>query len=338
MPPYNRINASQFPKTRRRRLRLNPAIRDLVREHQLKTQDLVLPLFVIEGSQTREPISAMPGVFRYSLDQAIHTAQSAWRLGIKAIALFPVIAAHHKDTHASMAYNKSNLACRAIEAIKQHCPDLLVISDVALDPFTSHGQDGLIDQEGSVLNDATLDVLVKQSLCYARAGADILAPSDMMDGRIGVIRDALEAENHSNTIILSYAAKYASAFYGPFRDAIGSNAQLKGASKASYQMDPGNLKEALEEVRLDLDEGADLVMVKPGMAYLDVVQAIKSSFSCQTWVYQVSGEYAMLKAAAAQHGLAPKASIMESLLCMKRAGADAIITYFALEVAHWLDC
>jgi porphobilinogen synthase len=292
---------------------------------------------VLEGEAQRESVASMPGIERLSIDELLHEAAEIYGLGIPAIALFPVTPADRKSEDAREAYNPDGLAQRAVRAIKEKLPDLGVITDVALDPFTTHGQDGLIDAGGYVLNDETVEVLVKQALSHAAAGADIVAPSDMMDGRIGAIRHALEQEGHRNTRILAYSAKYASSFYGPFRDAVGSAASLGGGDKYSYQMDPANSDESLREVALDLEEGADIVMIKPGLPYLDIVRRIKDAFGAPTFVYQVSGEYAMLKAAA-QHGwLEEPAVVMESLLAIKRAGADAILTYFAKQAGRWLQ-
>jgi len=311
--------------------------RRLMRESQLGCDDLIYPVFVLEGEQQREAVPSMPGVERLSIDLLLAEAAVIHALGIPAMALFPVTPATAKSEDAHEAYNPDGLAQRAVRALKQAVPGLGIMTDVALDPFTTHGQDGLIDADGYVLNDVTVEVLVKQALSHAEAGADIVAPSDMMDGRIGAIRTALEGAGHCNTRILAYAAKYASSFYGPFRDAVGSSDNLGGGDKYSYQMDPANSDEALREVALDLEEGADMVMVKPGMPYLDIVRRVKQELGVPTFVYQVSGEYAMLKAAA-QHGwLDERAVVLESLLSMKRAGADAILTYFAKSVGQWLQ-
>jgi len=298
---------------------------------------LIYPVFVLEGQGRREPVASMPGVERMSIDVLLEEAGEAERLRIPAIALFPVTPAECKSDDAREAYNPDGLAQRAVRALKQAFPRLGVITDVALDPFTSHGQDGLVDAGGYVVNDATVAVLVKQALSHARAGADVVAPSDMMDGRVGAIRRALEAEGFVNTRILAYSAKYASSFYGPFRDAVGSAANLAGGDKFSYQMDPANSDEALREVELDLAEGADMVMVKPGLPYLDIVRRVKDRFGVPTFVYQVSGEYAMLKAAAQNGWLDEKKTVLESLLAFKRAGADGILTYYALHAARWLE-
>lgn len=327
---------SLYLSTRMRRMRADAFSRELMREHRLHAGDLIWPVFVHEGAG-RDAVASMPGVERLSLDALVEEAAQALALGIPAIAVFPVVAADRKSEQAEEAYNPDGIAQRAITALKQAVPGLGVISDVALDPFTSHGQDGLLDDEGYVANDETVEVLVRQALSHARAGADVVAPSDMMDGRVGAIREALEENGFCNTRILAYAAKYASGFYGPFRDAVGSTASLGGADKRSYQMDPGNTDEALHEAALDLDEGADMVLVKPGMPYLDIVRRIKEEFQMPTFVYQVSGEYSMLKAAAREGWLDERACVMESLLCIKRAGADAILTYFAKDVAGWLD-
>jgi porphobilinogen synthase len=311
--------------------------RRLMRETRLSSDDLIYPVFVLEGEQQREAVPSMPGVERLSIDLLLQEAAEIQALGIPAMALFPVTPAAAKSEDAREAYNPDGLAQRAVRALKQAVPGLGVITDVALDPFTTHGQDGLIDDSGYVLNDETVEVLVKQALSHAEAGADIVAPSDMMDGRIGAVRTALEQAGYRNTRILAYAAKYASSFYGPFRDAVGSAANLAGGDKYSYQMDPANSDEALHEVALDLEEGADMVMVKPGMPYLDIVRRIKDEFGVPTFAYQVSGEYAMLKAAAQNGWLNEQAVVLESLLSIKRAGADAILTYFAKAAAGWLQ-
>ena len=326
----------QYSRVRMRRMRRDDFSRRLMRESSVSADDLIYPVFILEGEQQREAVASMPGVERLSIDMLVTEARTLADLGIPAIALFPVTAAEKKSDDAAEAYNPEGLAQRAVRAVKQACPRLGIITDVALDPFTSHGQDGLIDDTGYVLNDETVAVLVKQALSHAEAGADVVAPSDMMDGRIGAIRGALEDNGHSNTRILAYAAKYASSFYGPFRDAVGSAANLAGGNKYSYQMDPANSDEALWEVSLDLEEGADMVMVKPGMPYLDIVRRVKDQFGAPTFVYQVSGEYAMLMAAAGNGWLDEKAVVMESLLAFKRAGADGILTYFAKRVAQWL--
>ncbi len=325
-----------FPDTRLRRMRADDFSRRLMREHTLTADDLIYPVFVVEGENRREPVPSMPGVTRMSVDLLLTEAEEAYKLGIPAIALFPVTPLEKKSKDAREAYNPEGLAQRATRRLKQALPSLGVITDVALDPFTSHGQDGLIDDRGYVVNDETVSVLVKQALSHAQAGADVVAPSDMMDGRVGAIRRALEAEGLKNTRILAYSAKFASSFYGPFRDAVGSAANLGGGNKFSYQMDPANSDEALREVGLDIAEGADIVMVKPGMPYLDIVRRVKDSFGAPTFVYQVSGEYAMLKAAAQNGWLDEKKAVMESLLAFKRAGADGILTYFALQTARWL--
>ena len=325
-----------FPNTRLRRMRRDDFSRRLMREHVLTADDLILPTFVLEGSGQREDIASMPGVQRLSIDLLLELAAEAVELGIPALALFPVTPASAKSLDAAEAFNPDGLAQRAVRALKARFPQLGVITDVALDPFTTHGQDGLIDANGYVMNDETIAVLVKQALSHAEAGADVVAPSDMMDGRIGAIRAALEAAGYIHTRILAYSAKYASAFYGPFRDAVGSAGNLGKGNKYTYQMDPANGDEALREVELDLAEGADMVMVKPGMPYLDVVQRVKSRFGAPTFVYQVSGEYAMLKAAAQNGWLDERAVVLESLLGFKRAGADAILSYYALAAARWL--
>ena len=319
-----------------RRMRADKFSRELMQEHVLTASDLIYPMFVIEGDSAREPVDSMPGVERVSINELEKEAEQISSLGIPAIALFPVTPEECKSLQAEEAYNPDGLAQRAVRAIKKSVPDLGIITDVALDPFTSHGQDGLIDDNGYVINDETVEVLVKQAISHAEAGADIVAPSDMMDGRIGAIRTELEGKGFVNTRILSYAAKYASSFYGPFRDAVGSASNLSGGNKYSYQMDPANSDEALREVQLDLDEGADMVMVKPGLPYLDIVHRVKKEFGVPTFVYQVSGEYAMLKAAAQNGWVDEQACVLESLLSMKRAGADAVLTYFAKDVATWL--
>jgi porphobilinogen synthase len=328
--------ASTFPRTRMRRMRRDDFSRRLMRESQLTVDDLIEPVFVIEGKNHAEPVASMPGVTRVTIDLLLKQAEAWAKLGLPAIALFPVTPKEKKSLNAKEAYNDKGLAQRAVRELKKHIPELGVITDVALDPFTTHGQDGLIDSSGYVLNDETTKVLVKQALSHADAGADVVAPSDMMDGRIGAIRAVLEDAGHVHTRILAYSAKYASSFYGPFRDAVGSAANLGTGNKYSYQMDCANSDEALREVALDLEEGADMVMVKPGMPYLDIVRRVKDEFGAPTFVYQVSGEYAMLMAAAQNGWLNERAVIMESLLCFKRAGADAILTYFASRVAKWL--
>jgi porphobilinogen synthase len=309
----------------------------LMRENHLRTDDLIYPVFVMEGHQKEEAIPSMPGINRQSIDLIIDTAKECFKLGIPAIALFPVIDAKLKTEDAKEAYNPEGLIPRVVALLKKHVPQLGVITDVALDTYTSHGQDGLIDVSGYVLNDETVEVLIKQALSHAKAGADIVAPSDMMDGRIGKIREALEKEGLIHTKILAYSAKYASSFYGPFRDAVGSSKNLGGSDKNSYQMDPANTDEALTEVELDINEGADMVMVKPGLPYLDIVYRVKTTFGVPTYAYQVSGEYAMLKAASQNGWLDEKAVVMESLLAFKRAGADGILSYYAMEVANWLN-
>ena len=326
----------RFPRTRLRRMRRDDFSRRLMREHRLTVDDLIEPVFVIEGKNHAEPVASMPGVTRVTIDLLLKQAEAWVKLGLPAVALFPVTPKDKKSLNAKEAYNAKGLAQRAVRELKKNFPELGVITDVALDPFTTHGQDGLIDASGYVLNDETTKVLVKQALSHAEAGADVVAPSDMMDGRIGAIRDALETAGHVHTRILAYSAKYASSFYGPFRDAVGSAANLAGGNKYSYQMDCANSDEALREVALDLEEGADMVMVKPGMPYLDIVRRVKDDFGAPTFVYQVSGEYAMLMAAAQNGWLNERAVIMESLLSFKRAGADAILTYFASRVAKWL--
>ncbi|MDN5924243.1 MAG: porphobilinogen synthase [Xanthomonadales bacterium] len=325
-----------FPDTRMRRMRHDAFSRRLMRETVLTPADLILPVFVCAGSGVRQPVASMPGVERLSVDELVKLGEQAQQLGVPALAIFPASEASSKTDDAREAWNADGLAQRATRALKQALPELGVICDVALDPFTSHGQDGLIDASGYVMNDETVAALVKQALSQAAAGADFVAPSDMMDGRIGAIRHALDDAGFIHTRILAYSAKYASSFYGPFRDAVGSAANLGGGGKHTYQMDVGNSDEALREVALDLDEGADAVMVKPGLPYLDIVRRVKDRFGAPTFVYQVSGEYAMLKAAAANGWLDERACALEALTSIKRAGADAILTYFALDAARWL--
>jgi porphobilinogen synthase len=325
-----------FPYTRMRRMRADDFSRRLMRETVLTPGDFIWPVFIIEGENHTETVDSMPGVERLTIDRLLLKAQECVELGVPAIALFPVTAPEAKTDDACEAWNPEGLAQRAVRALKQAFPELGVMTDVALDPFTSHGQDGLMDENGYIVNDETVVALVKQAVSHANAGADIVAPSDMMDGRIGAIREALEEEGHVNTRILAYSAKYASAFYGPFRDAVGSASALGGGNKYTYQMDPANTDEALSEVELDLEEGADMVMVKPGMPYLDIVQRVKETFGVPTFVYQVSGEYAMLKAAAINGWLDEEAVVMEALTGIKRAGADGILTYFALQAAAWI--
>ncbi len=327
---------SRYPMARMRRMRRDDFSRRLMRESRLSVDDLIYPMFVLEGKNQRETIPSMPGVERVSIDELLKEAAELVALGVPAVALFPVTPTEAKSLDAREAFNPEGLAQRAVRALKTAHPELGVITDVALDPFTTHGQDGLINDAGYVMNDETVEVLVKQAISHAEAGADIVAPSDMMDGRIGAIREALEANGHIHTRILAYAAKYASSFYGPFRDAVGSAANLGAGNKYTYQMDPANSDEALWEVGMDLDEGADMVMIKPGMPYLDIVRRVKDEFGAPTYVYQVSGEYAMLMAAAQNGWLDEKAVIMESLLGFKRAGADGVLTYFAKRVAQWL--
>jgi len=324
---------ASFPNNRPRRLRKDDFTRRLVREHHLRVDDLIYPVFVLEGENRRESVQSMPGVERLSLDQLMPVAEECVKLGIPVMALFPVISSHLKTPDGKEATNPNGLVPQVVSALKKHFPELGVMTDVALDPYTSHGQDGLLDDEGYILNDPTLAVLTQQALTQAQAGVDIVAPSDMMDGRIGSIRQALEAHGHIHTRIMAYSAKYASAFYGPFRDAVGSAKNLGKSDKKTYQMDPGNTDEALREVALDISEGADMVMVKPGMPYLDVVRRVKDTFQVPTFAYQVSGEYAMLKAAAQNGWLDHDLVMMESLLAFKRAGADGILTYFAIDAA-----
>lgn len=326
-----------FPTTRMRRLRAKGFSRALVSENQLSAADLIYPVFVLEGSGERETVASMPGIERLSIDLLIEQAKEAVDLGVPAFALFPVVGQEHKSLLAEAAYSPDGLVQRTVAALKDAVPDLGVMTDVALDPYTTHGQDGIIDDSGYVLNDVTTETLVKQALTHAEAGADCVAPSDMMDGRIGAIRGALESAGHVNTLIMAYAAKYASSYYGPFRDAVGSSGNLKGGDKKTYQMDPANLNEAVHECALDLQEGADMIMVKPGMPYLDVVRRVKDSLQAPTFAYQVSGEYAMHQAAFANGWLDEEAVMMESLLAFKRAGADGILTYFALAAARVLN-
>jgi len=326
----------KFPLTRMRRMRYSDFSRRLMRENVLTVDDLIYPIFVTEGSNQRQAIASMPGIERLSLDLLLEEARDLYELGVPAIALFPVIEADKKSENAAEAYNPDGLVQRSVRALKAAVPGLGIMTDVALDPFTTHGQDGLINLDGYVLNDETIEVLTLQALSHAQAGADIVAPSDMMDGRIGAIRQILEANNHTNTLIMAYSAKYASSFYGPFRDAVGSAGNLGKGNKYSYQMDPANSDEALREIQLDLLEGADMVMVKPGMPYLDIIRRVKDQFGVPTFAYQVSGEYAMLKAAAMNGWLDEQQVVLESLLAFKRAGSDAILTYFAKSVAQWL--
>ncbi|MBK9594963.1 MAG: porphobilinogen synthase [Rhodocyclales bacterium] len=325
-----------FPSTRMRRMRRDDFSRRLMQEHRLTADDLIYPVFVLEGKGVSEPVGSMPGVFRYSLDRLLLVAEEAARLGVPALALFPVIDQALKTSGAQEAHNPDGLVPRVVKALKKEFPELGVITDIALDPYTSHGQDGLIDEAGYVLNDETLEVLAKQALTHAQAGVDVVAPSDMMDGRIGRIRAELDGQRQIHTRILAYSAKYASSFYGPFRDAVGSAGNLGKGNKYTYQMDPANSDEALREVGLDIAEGADMVMVKPGLPYLDIVRRVKDTFKMPTCVYQVSGEYAMLKAAGQNGWIDEQACALEALLSMKRAGADAILTYFALDAAKWL--
>ena len=334
--PANKEPIGMFPLTRMRRMRADDFSRRLMRENHLSVDDLIYPMFILEGSNQREAVPSMPGVERISIDLLVKEAEELAQLGVPAIALFPVTPIEKKSLDAKEAYNPDGLAQRAIRAIKENVPEMGVITDVALDPFTTHGQDGLINDAGYVMNDETVDVLIKQAVSHAEAGADIVAPSDMMDGRIGAIRENLEDEDHRNVRILAYSAKYASSYYGPFRDAVGSSANLGTGNKYTYQMDPANSDEALREVALDLQEGADMVMIKPGMPYLDIVRRIKDQFGVPTYVYHVSGEYAMLKAASQNGWLDEKAVVLEALLSMKRAGANGILTYYAKTVAQWL--
>ena len=338
---YNLVNVTLGIKMsilthRPRRLRKQKFNRSLVRESSLSANDLIYPLFIIEGENKREKIESMPGIERVSIDQLLIEAKEIIDLKIQAIALFPVIGPDKKTEEAEESFNPDGLIQRAVKSLKRSFPELAVITDVALDPYTSHGQDGLIDSNGYVLNDETVDVLIKQSLSHAEAGADIVAPSDMMDGRIGAIRNALEESGFIHTNILSYAAKYASSFYGPFREAVGSSSNLGKSDKKTYQMDPGNSNEAIREVELDISEGADMVMIKPGLPYLDIVSNVKQVFGVPTFAYHVSGEYAMLKAASQNKWIDEKSTVLETLLCFKRAGADAILTYYAKDAAKWI--
>jgi len=325
----------QFPAVRMRRMRRNEFSRRLMREHRLSADDLIYPVFVLDGKGRTEKVASMPGVERMTVDRLLAVAEECMKLRVPAIALFPVIDQKLKTPDGREAFNARGLVPRAVAALKKRFPELGIMTDVALDPYTSHGQDGVIDKSGYIVNDVTLDILVKQALCQAQAGVDIVAPSDMMDGRIGRIRTALEKAGHIHTRILAYSAKYASGFYGPFRDAVGSAKNLGKGDKKTYQMDPSNSDEALWEVGLDLAEGADMVMVKPGLPYLDIVRRVKEEFRAPTYVYQVSGEYSMLRGAI-DNGWLPRSCVMEALLAMKRAGADGILTYFALDVAREL--
>lgn len=327
----------QYPNTRLRRNRSDDFIRRLVGEHQLSTNDLIQPLFIVPGKKQRIPVASMPGVERLSVDELLREAQTLVKLGIPAIAIFPVMPADVKSLDAAAAYQDDGFLQNAVRELKKQIPELGIITDVALDPYTSHGQDGLINEQGTVLNDETVEVLTKQALSHANAGVDIVAPSDMMDGRIGAIRNALEHNGFTDTKILSYAAKYASSFYGPFRDAVSSGSALGNADKKTYQMDPSNSVEALREVKMDIKEGADIVMVKPGLPYLDVIQRIKQTFHIPTFAYHVSGEYAMLKAASQNGWLDEQKTVLETLTSFKRAGTDAVLTYYAKSVAQWLQ-
>ncbi|MHA6611739.1 porphobilinogen synthase [Photobacterium damselae] len=325
-----------FPARRMRRIRKHDFSRRLMAENQISVNDLIYPMFILEGENRRQSVDSMPGIERLSIDLMVEEVKYLADLGIPAIALFPVVSAEFKSLMAEEAYNANGLVQQAVRAIKAAAPQMGVITDVALDPFTVHGQDGIIDEEGYVINDITTEILIKQALSHAEAGADVVAPSDMMDGRIGAIREALEEAGHIHTQIMAYSAKYASNYYGPFRDAVGSSGNLKGGDKKTYQMDPANSDEALHEVAMDLNEGADMVMVKPGMPYLDVVRRVKTELQVPTFAYQVSGEYAMHMAAIQNGWLKERETIMESLLCFKRAGADGVLTYFAKRVAEWL--
>lgn len=330
------FSQGQFPSTRLRRTRRTATLRRLVEESALSPSDLIYPMFVLDGKNRSEPVASMPGIERHSTDGILAAADEAVSLGIPAVALFPVVDADLKSLNGDECANPLGLVQRTVTALKAKHPELAVITDVALDPYTTHGQDGIIDEDGYVLNDETIAMLIKQAVSHAEAGADIVAPSDMMDGRIGAIRSELESNGFSNTLILAYAAKYASCFYGPFRDAVGSADNLASGDKGSYQMDPPNSDEAMREVALDIAEGADFVMVKPAMPYLDIVRRVKNEFGVPTFAYQVSGEYAMLKAAGDNGWLDERKAVLESLLCLKRAGANAILSYFSLVAARWL--
>lgn len=332
----SKLTRALFPATRLRRSRQSATLRRMVAENGLTTADLIYPVFVLDGAGRSEPVPSMPGICRQSIDHLLGEAAEAVALGIPAMALFPVIEPQHKSVNGEECANPDGLVQRTVRALKSALPELAIITDVALDPYTTHGQDGIIDDTGYVLNDETVTMLVRQAESHAAAGADIVAPSDMMDGRIGAIRQALESAGHRNTLILAYAAKYASCFYGPFRDAVGSAANLAGGDKRNYQMDPANSDEALHEVALDLAEGADMVMVKPALPYLDVIRRVHDEFQVPTLAYQVSGEYAMIKAAAQQGWLDERSAALEALLSIKRAGACAILSYFALQAARWL--
>lgn len=327
----------QYPKRRLRRNRAQDFSRRLVAENSLSVNDLIYPVFIIEGKNINQPVKSMPDVNRMSIDVLLKEAEQIVKLGIPVLSLFPAIEAEKKSLLAEEAYNENGLVPKAVRALKKEFPDLGILTDVALDPYTTHGQDGIINEQGYVLNDVSVETLVKQALIQAHAGVDIIAPSDMMDGRIGAIRDELEAQGFHNTQIMAYSAKYASSFYGPFRDAVGSAKNIKGGNKKTYQLDPANSDEALQEIYQDLSEGADMVMVKPGMPYLDIIRRVKDTFAVPTFAYQVSGEYAMLKAAIENNWLDEKSAIMESLLCFKRAGADGILSYFSKQVAEWLN-
>lgn len=327
----------QFPGRRMRRMRKHDFSRRLMAENQLSVNDLIYPMFILMGKDRRETVDSMPGIERLSIDLMLEEAQYLAQLGVPAIALFPVVNQDAKSLCAAEAYNPEGLVQRAVRSLKEHVPEIGVITDIALDPFTTHGQDGIIDEDGYVLNDETTKVLVKQALSHAEAGADVVAPSDMMDGRIGAIREALENAGHINTQIMAYSAKYASCYYGPFRDAVGSASNLKGGNKKNYQMDPANSDEAIHEVAMDINEGADMVMVKPGMPYLDICRRVKDAFGAPTFAYQVSGEYSMIKAAAQNGWIDEERVMMESLMGFKRAGCDGVLTYFAPAAARLLN-
>lgn len=327
----------QYPKRRLRRNRAQDFSRRLIAENHLSVNDLIYPVFIVEGNQITQPVASMPGVNRMSIDVLLKEAEQIVRLGIPVLSIFPAIEPEKKSLLAQEAYNENGLVPKAVRTLKKEFPELGILTDVALDPYTTHGQDGIINEQGYVLNDTSVETLVKQALMQAHAGVDIIAPSDMMDGRIGAIRDELEAQSFHNTQIMAYSAKYASSFYGPFRDAVGSAKNIKGGNKKTYQLDPANSDEALQEIYQDLSEGADMVMVKPGMPYLDIIRRVKDTFAVPTFAYQVSGEYAMLKAAIENNWLDEKSAILESLLCFKRAGADGILSYFSKQVAEWLN-
>lgn len=327
---------SSFPQTRLRRNRIHPALRDLCTEHRLTANDLIAPVFVQQSSNEKSPIDSLPDVYRFNINGLLKEVEILQELGIKGINLYPVIPTDKKNINGSHAYEEDNIAALAIGAIREQFPEMIIMADVALDPYTSHGQDGIIDENGNILNDKTIEALAKQALCLAKAGAQIIAPSDMMDGRTACIRAALDNDNQTEVGILAYAAKYASNFYGPFRNAVGSSGALKGADKKSYQLNPANSKEALREVEMDIKEGADMIMVKPGMMYLDILYQVKQQFGLPTFAFQVSGEYSMLKAASAANAIEESSAVLEALIAFKRAGADGIFSYYAKQAASWL--